>query len=101
MACGLGADVYAPGAKAHQSRGSSATLRRDPEVGTVFHWVNAVISLVQTFIEGAYHGSGHARRQLYLEEFTYRFNRWHMGTGIASRLLLACIHAGPGIRLCP
>ncbi len=59
----------------------------------VFHWVNTVISLVKTFVDGTYHGRGRARRQLYLEGFAYRFNRQHLKTGIASRLLVACIQA--------
>ena len=89
-----GADVYAAGAKAHHAD-HRVTLSRDPDAETVFHWVNTVISLAKTFIDGTYHGRGRARRQLYLEEFTYRFNRRHMGTGIANRLLVACIQAPP------
>ncbi len=38
---------------------------------------------------------GRARRQLYLEEFSYRFNRRHLGTPIADRLLATCIQAEP------
>ncbi len=52
-----------------------------------------VISLAKTFIDGTYHGRGRARRQLYLEEFVYRFNRRYMKTGIASRLLIACVQS--------
>ncbi len=59
----------------------------------VFHWVNTVISLAKTFIDGTYHGRGRARRQLYLEEFVYRFNRRPMKTGIAARLLMACVQS--------
>ena len=87
-----GADVYAAGAKAHHAD-HRVTLSRDPDAATVFHGVNTVISLAKTFIDGTYHGRGRARRQLYLEEFTYRFNRRHMGTGTANRLLMACIQA--------
>ena len=61
----------------------------------VFHWVNTVISLVKTFVDGTYHGRGRARRQLYLEEFMYRFNRRFFGTRIADRLLAACIATVP------
>ena len=32
-----------------------------------------VLSLAKTFMDATYHGR--ARRQLYLEEFVYRFNR--------------------------
>ncbi len=66
--------------------------------------VNTVISLAKTFIDGTYHGrgrplevpdGGRARRQLYLEEFMYRFNRRHMETGVADRLLIACVTSHP------
>ena len=56
---------------------------------------NIVISNAKTFIDGTYHGRGRARRQLYLEEFIYRFNRRHLGTRIAERLLLACMTSKP------
>ncbi len=55
--------------------------------------MNTVISLAQTFIDGTYHGR--TRRQLYLEEYTYRFNRRHLGNGIAERLLGACLGSHP------
>ncbi|PSR20611.1 MAG: IS1595 family transposase [Sulfobacillus acidophilus] len=89
-----GADIYAAGAKAHEAD-HRVTLSTDPEAPEVFHWVNTVISLAKTFIDGTYHGRGRARRQLYLEEFTYRLNRWHMGTRIADRLLVACLSSRP------
>ena len=89
-----GADIYAAGAKAHHAD-HRVTLSRDPEAPEVFHWVNIVISNAKTFIDGTYHGRGRARRQLYLEEFTYRFNRRHLGTRIAERLLLACLGSQP------
>ena len=89
-----GADIYAAGAQAHHAD-HRVTLSRDPEAPEVFHWVNIVISNAKTFIDGTYHGRGRARRQLYLEEFTYWFNRRHMGTRIAERLLLACLGSQP------
>ena len=89
-----GADIYAAGAKAHQAD-HRITLSSDPEAPAVFHWVNTLISLAKAYIDGTYHGRGRARRQLYLEEFTYRFNRRHMGTRIAYRLLLACLGSQP------
>jgi Zn ribbon nucleic-acid-binding protein len=82
-----GAAAYAAGAQAHHAA-HKVTLSTDPEAHTV-------ISLVKTFVDGTYHGRGRARRQLYLEEFTYRFNRRHMGTRIADRLLVACLRASP------
>ncbi len=89
-----GGDIYAAGAKAHHAD-HRVTLSRDPEAPTVFHWVNIVIGNAKTFIDGTYHGRGRARRQLYLEEFTYRFNRRHWGTRIAERLLVACLSSRP------
>ena len=89
-----GAGVYAAGAKAHQAD-HKVTLSSDPEAPEVFHWVNMVISLAKTFIDGTYHGRGRARRQLYLEEFMFRFNRRYMGTGVADRLLVACLGSSP------
>ena len=87
-----GATVYAAGARAHEAD-HPVTRSDDPEAPVVFPWINTVISLAKTFIEGTYHGRGRARRQLYLEEFVYRFNRRHRDTGIASRLLIACVEA--------
>ena len=89
-----GADIYAAGAQAHQAD-HRVTLSRDPEAPEVFHWVNTVISLAKTFIDGTYHGRGRARRPLYLEEFMYRFNRRFFGTRIADRLLAACVATVP------
>jgi len=89
-----GAAVYAAGAKAHHAD-HRVTLSSDPDAPTVFHWINTVISLAKTFIDRTYHGRVRARRQLYLEEFTYRFNRRHMGTRIAARLLMACVNSQP------
>ncbi len=87
-----GAAAYAAGARAHEAD-HEITLSKDPEAPVVFHWVNTVISLAKTFIDGTYHGRGRARRQLYLEEFVYRFNRRPMKTGIAARLLMACVQS--------
>jgi len=87
-----GAAVYAAGAKAHHAD-HRVTLSGDPNVPKVFHWMNTVISLAKTFLDGTYHGR--ARRQLYLKEFTYRFNRRYMGTRIADRLLMACVTSQP------
>ncbi|PSR23653.1 MAG: hypothetical protein C7B45_02480 [Sulfobacillus acidophilus] len=89
-----GAAADAAGAKA-QHAAHKVILSTDPEAHTVFHWVNTVISLVKTFVDGTHHGRGRARRQLYWEEFTYRFNRRPLGTRIADRLLPACLSSNP------
>jgi len=56
-----GAAVYAAGARVHEAD-HEVTLSDDPEAPVVFHWVNTVISLAKTFIDGTYHGRGRARR---------------------------------------
>ncbi len=56
---------------------------------------SAGLTVAKTFIDGTYHGRGRARRQLYLEEFTYRFNRRFFGTRIADQLLVACVASTP------
>ncbi|MCL4520309.1 MAG: hypothetical protein M1415_01775 [Firmicutes bacterium] len=93
-----GTAVYAAGAKAHHAD-HWVTLSSDPDAAMVFHWINTVINLAKTFIDGTYHRrrrlsevpeGGRARRQPDLEEFTYRCNRRYRGTRIADRLLMAC-----------
>ena len=89
-----GAPVYAAGAAAHEAD-HHVTKSDDPDAASVFRWINTVISLAKTFIDGTYHGRGRARRQLYLDEYTYRFNRRHFATRIADRLLIACVQSAP------
>ena len=89
-----GAAVYASAARDHEAD-HQVTLSSDPEAPVVFHWINVVISNAKTFLDGTYHGRGRARRQLYLEEFIYRFNRRFLGTRIAKRLLIACVTSTP------
>ena len=89
-----GAAVYASAARDHKAD-HEVTLSRDPEAPQVFHWINVVISNAKTFIDGTYHGRGRARRQLYFEEFVYRFNRRFFPTRIAERLLVACTESSP------
>ena len=86
--------AYATAAKKHQAD-HEVTRSDDPEAPVVFHWINIIISNAKTFIDGTYHGLGRARRQLYLEEFFYRFNRRHFETRLADRLLMACFTASP------
>lgn len=86
------AAVYAVGA-AVQDVDHPITPSDDPAAPSVFRWIHTVISLAKTFIEGTYHGR--ARRPLYLDEYTYRFNRRHFDTRIADRLLVTCLQANP------
>ncbi|MCL5065273.1 MAG: IS1595 family transposase [Firmicutes bacterium] len=85
-----GAPVYVSAAQEHQAE-HKVTLSTDPQAEAVFHWVNIVISNAKAYIDGTFHGRGRARRQLYFGEFTYRFNRRYLGTGIADRLIVACL----------
>jgi len=93
-----GAPVYVSAAQAHQAE-HKVMLSTDPQAEVVFHWraiqrvlvVNIVISNAKAYIDGTFHGRGRARRPLYFEEFTYRFNRRYLGIGIAGRLIVACV----------
>jgi transposase-like protein/Zn ribbon nucleic-acid-binding protein len=85
---------YAAAAKTHHAD-HEVTYSDDPEAAHVFRWVNTTISNAKAMIDGTFHGRGRARRQLYLEEFAYRFNRRHFGTRIADRLLVACLTTTP------
>lgn len=89
-----GATAYASAAKTHHAD-HEVTLSDDPEASHVFRWINTTISNAKAMIDGTFHGRGRARRQLYLDEFTYRFNRRSFGTRIADRLLMACILTTP------
>lgn len=89
-----GAAVYASAAPEHEAD-HQVTLSTDPTTHEVFHWIDVVISNAKTFIDGTYHGRGRARRQLYFEEFAYRFNRRFLGTRMANRLLIACVASTP------
>jgi len=89
-----GAPVYVGAAQEHQAE-HKVTLSTDPQAEVVFHWVNTVISNAKAYIDGTFHGRGRARRQLYFEEFMYRFNRRYLGTGIADRLIVACLASKP------
>jgi len=89
-----GAPVYVGAAQEHQAE-HKVTLSTDPQAEVVFHWVNTVISNAKAYIDGTFHGRGRVRRQLYFEEFMYRFNRRYLGTGIADRLIVACLASKP------
>lgn len=89
-----GMAVYVSAARNHEVD-HRVTLSSDPDTHEIFHWVHIVISNAKTFIDGTYHGRGSARRQLYLEEFAYRFNRRFFHTQIAERLLVACMQNAP------
>ena len=67
----------------------SVTLSSDETAHKVFKWVNTLIGNCKKFIDGTYHGR-EEHKQLYLEEFVYRFNRRRMGSSLVDRLLITC-----------
>lgn len=69
--------------------GHSVTLSSDETAHEVFKWVNTLIGNCKKFIDGTYHGR-EEHKQLYLEEFVYRFNRRRMGSSLVDRLLITC-----------
>ena len=71
------------------------TPSTSPDAAEVFHWVNVFISNAKAFLDGTYHGRGRARRQLYFEEYSYRYNRRRFGSQLPHRLLVACLGAPP------
>ena len=67
----------------------SVTLSSDESAHETFKWVDTLISNCKKFIDGTYHGR-QEHKQLYLEEFVYRFNRRDMGSSLVDRLLNTC-----------
>ena len=70
------------------------TLSSDENAHEVFKWVDTLVSNLKKFIDGTYHGR-EERKQSYLEEFVYRFNRRGKGNGVVERLLNTCALAKP------
>ena len=58
-----GAAVYAAGAKAHHAD-HRVTLSREPNAPQGFHWMNTVISLAKTFMDGPTTGADDPRKSL-------------------------------------
>lgn len=52
------------------------------------HWVHKVISNLKAFLQGTYHGRC-TKRQAYLDEYCFRFNRRMTGNQIFLRLTRA------------
>lgn len=70
------------------------TLSSDESAHEVFKWVDTLISNLKAFVDGTYHGR-EAYKQMYLEEFVYRFNRRTVGHRLVERLLNTCVLASP------
>ena len=58
-------------------------------------WVHRFISNAKTWILGTHHGIEPKYLELYLAEYTYRFNRRHDPKGLFDRALGACAIAQP------
>lgn len=59
-------------------------------VDYIMKWVHIVISNAKTFVLGTYHGACKEHLQMYLDEFSYRFNRRFWEGQLFNRLLGAC-----------
>jgi hypothetical protein len=59
--------------------------------GTLEMASSGVIGNTKTFILGTYHGLEKKHLQVYLDEFSYRFNRRNFSGQIFNRLLNACM----------
>ncbi|KJF15750.1 ISXO2-like transposase domain protein [Acidithrix ferrooxidans] len=70
------------------------TLSKDEQAHVTFKWLNILIGNCKKFIDGTYHGR-EEHKQLYLEEFAYRFNRRHFEMSLVERLLNTCVFASP------
>lgn len=58
-------------------------------------WVHRFISNAKTWIVGTHHGVRKKYLELYLAEYTYRFNRRHDPDALFHRALAACTQAEP------
>lgn len=75
----------------------------DPEkVKQWLPWVHRFISNAKTWLVGTHHGVRKQYLELYLAEYTYRFNRRHDPDSLFHRALTACVEAEPitNSRLC-
>ena len=72
----------------------AVTLSSDESAHEVFEWVNTLISNTKKFIDGTYH-EREEYKQLYLEEFMYRFNRRRSRSSLVDRLLNTCAQTKP------
>lgn len=66
------------------------TTSRDDKKNETFQWLDKAISNFKKFIDGTYHGR-QTDDQLYLEEYTYRYNRRGFDYRLVERLLRACV----------
>jgi transposase-like protein len=81
--------TYASCAEELQIQSHIITTSNDEKKNEVFQWLDKAISNFKKFIDGTYHGR-QTDDQLYMEEYTYRYNRRRFGHQLVDRLLRAC-----------
>jgi hypothetical protein len=57
-------------------------------------WINTLVGNTKKFTDGTYHGR-EEHKQLYMEEFVYRFNRRRIRSSLVNRLLNTCVQSTP------
>ncbi|KJF18883.1 ISXO2-like transposase domain protein [Acidithrix ferrooxidans] len=67
----------------------TVTLSSHESAHEVFKWIYTLIGNTKKFIDGTYHGR-EVYKQLYLEDFIYRFNRRDSRSSLVDRLLNTC-----------
>ncbi len=65
------------------------------QASTLLPWVHIAIANAKRFLLGTYHGVSHKHMMRYLDEYCYRFNRRWSEKDMTSRLISACVLAGP------
>ena len=81
--------TYASCAEALEVQSHLITTSKDESKNETFQWLDKAISNFKKFIDGTYHGR-QTDDQLYIEEYTYRYNRRGFGDRLVGRLLGAC-----------
>lgn len=84
--------TYASCADDLQVQSHLITTSKDEKKNETFQWLDKAISNFKKFIDGTYHGR-QADDQLYMEEYTYRYNRRRFDHRLVERLLVACAGA--------
>lgn len=84
--------TYASCAEELGAQSHLVTTSKDEKKNETFQWLDKAISNFKKFIDGTYHGR-QTDDQLYMEEYTYRYNRRGFGHQLAERLLRACVAA--------
>ena len=84
--------TYASCAKEMGVQSHLVMTSKDEKKNETFQWLDKAISNFKKFIDGTYHGR-RTDDQLYLEEYTYRYNRRGFDHRLVERLLIACATA--------